>query len=179
MQKALQIPSVTLDGLIVVKHGGRSVSSQCGSADVAEALHIPLCQSTQDVQDQLRRAPFAFLLAGYFNAVPPHVITLRRQLGIRTCFNVLSPLLNPVALSHQVMGVYDPVFLDQVPALMEETGVKSGMVLHSQDGMDEISISAPTDIAYMGKWGVRRFTLTPESVGLTSPERSHCGKRTS
>jgi anthranilate phosphoribosyltransferase len=161
-------------GASVAKHGNRAVTSQCGSADVLEALGIPVTLSPTAAADALRTHRFAFLHAPALHPAIKAVMPVRRALGVRTVFNILGPLTNPAGARAQVMGVYSARLVPIVAEAMRLIGVHHAFVVHGTDehgaAMDEISISGPTYIAQVRGDAIEFFKLTPEQLGLaTSP----------
>jgi len=153
-------------GVKVAKHGGRSVSGKCGSMDVAEELGFALCQQSTEVVEQLQRQNIAFLSAANFYPIFKKISALRKTLGIRTCFNVLGVLLNPVSLKRQVIGVYNKELLMPLASILLRLGYEQAMIVHARDGLDEISICAETDVAYLQAGKITQFSLVPEEFGL-------------
>jgi len=162
-------------GATVAKHGNRAVTSRCGSADVLEALGIPVSLSPAEAAEALRKHRFAFLHAPSLHPAMKAVMPVRRALGIRTVFNILGPLTNPAGASAQVMGVYAPHLVPLVAEAMALLGTRHAFVVHGDTGdlgMDEISISGPSQLAevrtYRGEASsITLTTITPEQFGLT------------
>jgi anthranilate phosphoribosyltransferase len=162
-------------GIMVAKHGNRAVTSACGSADVLEALGIPIGLSPAEGAAALRRHRFAFLHAPALHPAMKAVMPVRRALGIRTIFHLVGPLSNPAGARAQVMGVYAARLVPVVAEAMRLLGVRHAFVVHGSagtQGMDEISISGPSQLAQVRAQGpdgeVVFFQLTPEQVGLRS-----------
>jgi anthranilate phosphoribosyltransferase len=153
-------------GITVAKHGGRSVTSLSGSADVLEALNIPLLEQPKAVADNLRKYHFAFLFAPHFNPLLKQISALRRELGLRTFFNVLAPLANPAQVKRQVIGLYTAEVAPTVIAALKNAGSVHAMAVHSFDGMDEISLSSPTQIVQLKNSHIKKYTVKPEDFGL-------------
>jgi anthranilate phosphoribosyltransferase len=163
----------TAAGASVAKHGNRAVTSQCGSADVLEALGIPVDLAPAEAAQALRTHRFAFLHSPSLHPAMKAVMPVRRALGIRTTFNVLGPLTNPAGASAQVMGVYAPHLVPLVAEAMALLGTRHAFVVHgdsgpgaSRKGLDEISISGPSQLAEVRNGIVLLSTITPEDVGL-------------
>jgi anthranilate phosphoribosyltransferase len=156
--------------LMVAKHGNRAVTSQTGSADVLEALGIPVDLSPDDAATHLRSHRFAFLHAPSLHPAMKAVMPVRRALGVRTVFNVLGPLTNPAGASAQVMGVYSPHMVPIVAEAMALLGTRHAFVVHGsasyEKGLDEISISGPSQLAEVRTGTVTITTITPEDLGL-------------
>lgn len=161
-------------GASIAKHGNRAITSQCGSADVLEALGVPVDLSPEDASETLRRYRFAFLHAPSLHPAMKAVMPVRRALKVRTVFNLLGPLTNPAGASAQVMGVYAQDAVALVAETMALLGTRHAFVVHgtAQDpdgtirGLDEISISGPTHLAEVRSGVVTVSTITPEEFGL-------------
>lgn len=159
-------------GATVAKHGNRAVTSRSGSADVLEALGIPVQLSTEATADALRRYRFAFLHAPSLHPAAKVVIPVRRALGIRTIFNILGPLANPAGADAQVMGVYSAHLVPLVAEAMVLLGTRHAFVVHgytganAPGGMDELSISGPSQLAEVHGGVVTLSTIMPEDLGL-------------
>jgi anthranilate phosphoribosyltransferase len=154
-------------GAKVAKHGNRAVTSHCGSADVLEALGIPIDLSPTAAAQALRTHGFCFLLAPAHHPAMKAVMPVRRALGVRTILHVLGPLLNPAGARRQVMGVYQSRLVPLVAEAMTLLGTRHALVVHGDGGLDEISLSGPTEIAEVRDGEIRQYLLTPEEVGLT------------
>jgi len=156
--------------LMVAKHGNRAVTSQTGSADVLEALGIPVDLSPDDAATNLRSHRFAFLHAPSLHPAMKAVMPVRRALGVRTIFNILGPLTNPAGASAQVMGVYSPHMVPIVAEAMALLGTRHAIVVHGntfgEKGLDEISISGPSQLAEVHDGVVTITTITPEDLGF-------------
>ena len=162
-------------GTMVAKHGNRAVTSACGSADVLEALGIPVALSPVDGAAALRRHRFAFLHAPSLHPAMKTVMPVRRAIGIRTIFHLVGPLSNPAGARAQVMGVYSAHLVPVVAEAMRLLGVRHAFVVHGNTGsdpggagMDELSISGPSQLAEVRGETVSFLELTPEQVGLAS-----------
>src|SRR5271163_5114219 len=153
-------------GVRVAKHGNRSISSQCGSADVLEALGVRIDLEPQRVAQSIDEVGIGFLFAPAMHAATRHAMPARRQLRGRTVFNLLGPLTNPAGASAQVAGVYDASFTELMARALGELGVKRAFVVHGADGMDEISIGGETSVAELRDGTVRSYTIVPEDFGL-------------
>jgi anthranilate phosphoribosyltransferase len=157
-------------GATVAKHGNRAITSQTGSADVLEALGIPVGLTPTEATESLRRHRFAFLHAPSLHPAMKAVMPVRRAIGVRTIFNVLGPLTNPAGASAQVMGVYAPHLVPLVAEAMAMLGTRHAFVVHGDNGLggglDEISISGPSQIAEVHNGVVSLSTITPEAAGL-------------
>jgi anthranilate phosphoribosyltransferase len=160
-------------GLPVAKHGNRSISSRCGSADVFEALGIAIDLAPTRQHEVLREAGIAFLLAPAHHPALKHAAQARRELGTRTIFNALGPLANPARATHQLVGVYDDALRPVAARALGHLGVTRAWVVRSLDGLDEMSPSAPTRISELsGDGTVRELEMVPEDFGLPRLERS-------
>jgi anthranilate phosphoribosyltransferase len=169
-------------GATIAKHGNRAITSQCGSADVLEALGIPIDITPAESTARLRRYRFAFLHAPSLHPAMKAVMPVRRALGVRTVFNLLGPLTNPAGAPAQVMGVYAPHLVPLVAEAMAQLGTRHAFVVHGEaaipgaPGLDEISIFGPTHIAEVHNGIVSLSTITPEDAGLTrAPAESLIG----
>lgn len=153
-------------GAKVAKHGNRSASSQCGSADVLEELGVNIMLDKERAQRLLEEIGICFLFAQNYHIAMRYVAPVRKQLGIRTIFNILGPLSNPAGASLQLMGVYDESLCEPLAQVMRNLGVKRGMVVYGQDSLDEISLSAPTRICEINESAIRSYIFNPEEFGL-------------
>ena len=152
-------------GVRVAKHGNRSASGRCGSADVLEALGVRIDAPVEVVQRSLDEVGWAFLFAPGFHASTRHAVGPRRELGVRTAFNLLGPLTNPAMPEAQVVGVPRPELLEFVARCLHRLGVGRAWVVHGS-GLDEISLAGPTAVAALNGDGVRTFEITPADAGL-------------
>ena len=148
-------------GVIVAKHGNRSVSSKCGAADVLAELGFNLDTSPESMEESIRDNGVGFLFAQKMHPVLGGVAPIRRALGVRTVFNVLGPLTNPAGATTQLTGVYDTSITELLAGAMRELGVKRAMVVHSADGMDEISANTPTRVSELRDGAIRTYDLQP------------------
>ncbi len=155
-------------GARVAKHGGRSVSSTCGSADVLEALGVNLHLSPEQVGSCIDRIGIGFMFAPNFHGAMKHAAPVRRELGVRTIFNVLGPLTNPAGAENQVLGVFHPDLVGIQARVLQRLGSRHVLVVHGADGMDEISISDGTYIAELKDGQVSEYTVHPDLFGLTT-----------
>jgi len=159
-------------GARVAKHGNRAMSSECGSADVLEALGGKIDLGPEGVERCINEANFGFMFAQAYHPAMKHVAPVRREIGVRTVFNILGPLTNPARAEHQVLGVADVAAAEKLAAVLARLGTGHALVVHGDDGLDEISVSAETDVFEVHDGGVvrRRFAL-PE-FGLAQHEAS-------
>ena len=153
-------------GVCVAKHGNRSVSSRVGSADLLEALGVQLELSPEGVADSMRYTGFGFLFAPLHHRAMQHAAGPRRELGVRTLFNLLGPLTNPAGATHQLLGVYDAALVPTLAEVLRELGSERALVVHGHDGLDEISPTGPTTVAELGRGRIETRTWHPEDVGL-------------
>ena len=153
-------------GALVAKHGNRAVSSSCGSADLLMELGVTVDLDAPRMAKVLTRAGISFLFAPKLHPAMSAVAGVRRELGIRTIFNVLGPLTNPAFARRQVIGVYSDALVDVVAEVLVALDVTHALVVHSRDGLDEISVSAPTRVAEVRENDIRGYDITPESIGL-------------
>ncbi len=155
-------------GVHVAKHGNRSVSSRCGSADVIDALGIPTDIEPSRQAAVLREARIAFLMAPVHHPALRHAATARRELGVRTIFNALGPLVNPARTTHQLVGVYDDGLRAIAADALGKLGVRRAWVVRSEDGLDEISPAAPTRVSVVEDGKVEERIVRPEDFGIAS-----------
>ena len=153
-------------GIKVAKHGNRAVSSQSGSADLLELAGIQLNCTTQTHQDNLKKYNLTFLFAPEFHPALQYARTARHTLGFRTLFNLLGPLLNPACAKKQVIGVYDAAWLKPVAQVLATMGSTRSLVVHSRDGLDEISIADITDIVEYYQGNYKTWQINPKDYGL-------------
>ena len=153
-------------GVRVAKHGNRSVTSKCGSADVMEALGVNITLPPARVADCLKEVGIAFLFAPAMHSAMKYVQPARRELRLRTVFNLLGPLTNPAHASAQVVGVYSDDLVEKLAEALSMLGLRRALVVHGSDGLDEISISGPTRVAEVRDGRVRTYEVTPEEFGL-------------
>lgn len=153
-------------GATVAKHGNRSVSSRCGSADVLAAAGVNVNAGTAVVERCLAEIGIGFLFAPNLHAVMKHVIAPRRELGVRSIFNLMGPLANPAGASHQLLGVYDSNLVPVLGRTLVALGAVRALVVHGEDGLDEISPSGPTRGALVERGEMRELTLVPEDADV-------------
>ena len=157
-------------GARVAKHGGRSVSSTCGSADVLEALGVNLKLTPEQVGSSIDQIGIGFMFAPNFHGAMKYAAPVRKELGVRTMFNVLGPLTNPAGAENQVMGVFHPDLVGIQARVLQRLGSRHVLVVNGSDGLDEITISGPTNVAELKDGQVNEYTVTPEQFGLqTAP----------
>jgi anthranilate phosphoribosyltransferase len=154
-------------GVRIAKHGSRSVSSRSGSADLLEVAGVRLDLDVDDVRDAVESIGLGFLFAQRHHAAMQHAAGPRREIGIRTLFNLLGPLTNPAGARCQVLGVFSPAWVEPMAKVLARLGSEHALVVHAEDGLDEISIAAPTRIAELKDGSITLSTITPESLGVT------------
>lgn len=150
----------------VAKHGNRSVSSHCGSADVLEAAGVNLDLSAEQVADCVKQVGVGFLFAAKHHGAVRHTVAARKAMGVRTLFNLIGPLSNPANAPHQLIGVYAKQWVLPVAQVLQQLGSRHVLVVHAQDGLDEISIAAPTDVAELNRGQITQYRITPEQFGI-------------
>ncbi len=154
-------------GVRVAKHGNRSVTSKCGSADVMEALGVNINLPPARMVACLEEVGIAFLFAPAMHSAMKHVQPVRRELRLRTVFNLLGPLTNPAQASAQVVGVYSLDLVEKLAEALSMLGLHRALVVHGLDGLDEITITGPTRVAEVREGAVRTYEVTPEEFGMT------------
>jgi anthranilate phosphoribosyltransferase len=159
-------------GAKVTKHGNRAASSKCGTADCLEALGVNLDQDPDKVRSELDSCGMAFLFAQRYHSAMRYVGPIRKELGIRTVFNILGPLTNPAMPAFFLLGVYDEYLVEPIAKVLSNLGVRRALVVYGQDRMDEISLSAPTSVCELRDCYYRTLTIAPEDFGL-----SRCAKQ--
>ncbi|MEO8033303.1 MAG: anthranilate phosphoribosyltransferase [Acidobacteriota bacterium] len=155
-------------GAPVAKHGNRAVSSACGSADLLTELGVHIDLDAAGMSDVLRRTGISFLFAPKLHPAMGAVASIRKELGLRTIFNVLGPLTNPAFARRQVLGVYSDHLVERLARVLVALGVDHALVVHSHDGLDEISLSAPTHVCEARDGEVRSYEVTAKDLGLAS-----------
>jgi|TARA_B110000208_G_scaffold7733_1_gene9843 anthranilate phosphoribosyltransferase len=154
-------------GAKVAKHGGRSVSSTCGSADVLEELGVDVNKTPDEVANSVDTIGIGFMFAPNHHSAMKHAAPVRKELGIRTIFNLLGPLTNPAAARRQVMGVFDRALTGKLAQVLQKLGSEHVLVVHGADGMDEISLTGDTYVAELKSGKVTEYTVNPTQFGLT------------
>lgn len=163
-------------GCRVAKHGNRAISSACGSADVLRALGVNVEASPEVTAACIDEVGIGFLFAQLYHPGLRHVIGPRRELGVRTLFNLLGPLANPAGARRQVIGIYDRRLTHTLAEVLGRLGSTHALVVHGEDGLDEISLSGPTTVSELRDGGVRTFTVAPEDFGVQrAPLAAVCG----
>lgn len=154
-------------GVPVAKHGNRAASSRCGAADVLEALGVNIDLEPKRSAELLKTINIGFLFAQNYHIAMKYVAPVRKELSIRTVFNILGPLSNPAGANMELMGVYDKDLVEPLAQVMMKLGVRRGMVVYGQDSLDEISMSAPTSICEIKDGWFQSYEITPEQFGYT------------
>lgn len=152
-------------GVPVAKHGNRAASSKCGAADVLEALGVNIDLTPERSAELLKKIDICFLFAQNYHIAMKYVAPVRKELSIRTVFNILGPLSNPAGANMELMGVYDKELVEPLAQVMMKLGVHRGMVVYGQDSLDEISLSAPTSICEIKDGWFQSYEITPEDFG--------------
>ncbi|ASJ24584.1 anthranilate phosphoribosyltransferase [Laribacter hongkongensis] len=158
---------VAAAGAQVAKHGGRSVSSSSGSADVLEALGVKLALTAENVGRCIDEIGLGFMFAPNHHTAMKYVAPVRRELGVRTIFNILGPLTNPAGAENQLMGVFHPDLVGIQARVLSQLGARHAMVVHGRDGLDEISLSGPTLVAELKNGWIREYELDPAEFGFS------------
>ncbi|MCL2784207.1 MAG: anthranilate phosphoribosyltransferase [Propionibacteriaceae bacterium] len=157
---------ISAAGIRVAKHGNRAASSKSGAADVLEALGVKIDISPEKSLEVLNQIGLCFLYAQNYHLAMKFVAPVRSELGIRTIFNILGPLVNPAGASMELLGVYDEDLVEPLAKVLNNLGVELAMVVHGQDGLDEISMSAPTTVCEARHGEFKLYTLNPEKYGF-------------
>ena len=154
-------------GAVVAKHGNRAVSSKCGSADVLEALGVAINLTPERMKTCLDTVGIAFLFAPTLHKAMKYAIGPRREIGVRTIFNILGPLTSPAMAQHQLLGVFSEKLTLTMAMVLNNMGTRRAFVVHGMDGLDEISIAGPTGIAEIKDGAVKSYSITPEEFGIS------------
>ena len=162
---------IAAGGVPVAKHGNRAASSKSGAADVLEALGVKITIPPEKSEELLKTIGICFLFAQNYHIAMKYVAPIRKELGIRTVFNILGPLSNPAGANMELMGVYDKALVQPLAQVMANLGVTRGMVVYGQDSLDEISMSAPTSVCEIKDGTFTSYELTPEQFGYTRCEK--------
>jgi len=162
---------VAANGMPVAKHGNRSVSSKCGSADVLEALGVKIDLEPKKVEACINEVGIGFIFAPNFHKAMKFAMPSRREIGIRTVFNILGPLTNPAHASAQVLGVFSPDLTEMLAKVLKNLGTTHALVVHGLDGLDEMSISGKTKVSELKDGKVKTFELSPKDVGLAKGKK--------
>ena len=162
---------ISAAGIPVAKHGNRAASSKCGAADVLEALGVNITISPEKSRELLEKIGICFLFAQNYHIAMKYVAPVRKELGIRTIFNILGPLANPAGANMELMGVYDESLIEPLAHVLANLGVKRAFVVYGTDGLDEISLSSPTKVCEVKDGTFTSYEITPEQFGF-----NRCGK---
>ncbi len=154
-------------GLKVAKHGNRAMSSQCGSADVLEALGVKIDLNAEQVQRCLEEVGMGFMFAPVFHPAMKYASAPRREIGIRTVFNILGPLTNPAGAMAQVLGVADGSLVEKLALVLRSLGCHHALVVHGEDGLDEITLTGETQVCELKNGRINSYAISPESFGLS------------
>ena len=157
---------IAAGGVKVVKHGNRAASSLCGTADCQEALGVNIHQDPAKALNMLEKVGMCFLFAQQYHSAMKYVGPIRKELGFRTVFNILGPITNPANPDYFLLGVYDEYLVEPVAKVLDRMGVMHALVVHGQDGLDEVSASAPTTVCELKDGYYRTSVITPEELGL-------------
>lgn len=157
---------VSAAGVPVAKHGGRSVSSKCGSADLLEALGVKIDINAEKSEQILHKIGLCFMFAPTYHASMKYAAPVRRELAIRTIFNILGPLANPAGANTQLLGVYDENLVEPLARVLLNLGVKRAMVVHGHDGLDEVTLCSTTTVCEVYEGRLNSFFLDPEQLGF-------------
>lgn len=163
---------IAAGGVRVAKHGNRAASSASGTADCLEALGVLINQDPAKCEELLRNVGICFMFAQNYHSSMKHVGPIRKELGIRTVFNILGPLTNPASPSMMLLGVYDESLVEPLAKVMSSLGVKRGLVVYCQDRLDEIASCAPTTVCEVKEGYFKTFSIKPEDFGLTRSVKS-------
>jgi anthranilate phosphoribosyltransferase len=159
-------------GARIAKHGGRSVSSTCGSADVLEALGANINLTPAEVARTIRAAGIGFMFAPNHHSAMKYAAPVRKELGVKTLFNILGPLTNPAGAKQQVMGVFHPDLVGIQARVLQRLGSRRVMIVHGLDGLDEIALTGDTMIAELKDGEIREYTVKPADFGLETADAS-------
>ncbi|MBA2880888.1 anthranilate phosphoribosyltransferase [Desulfosalsimonas propionicica] len=159
-------------GAVVAKHGNRSISSQCGSADVLEAMGVNLDVDPEIVEEAIAEIGIGFLFAPKFHGAMKYAANARKQVGLRSIFNMLGPLTNPAAANRQLVGVFAPELTEMFAKALQRLGTKRALVVHGHDGLDEISVCAPTRVCELNQGQISTYDISPETYfgRMAAPE---------
>ena len=160
-------------GVKVAKHGNKAVSSNCGSADVLEALKININLNPREVEENIKKFNFAFMFAPNYHSAMKYVGPARKKMGKKTIFNLIGPLSSPAQVKRQVIGVFDKKWMLPFAEALKENGVVHAYIVHSNDGMDEISPFEKTHVVELKKGSIKQFSIDPKNLGLTSSKKEN------
>ncbi|MFC1897581.1 anthranilate phosphoribosyltransferase [Chloroflexota bacterium] len=154
-------------GLKIAKHGNRAMSSQCGSADVLEALGVKIDLNAEQVQRCLQEVGIGFMFATVFHPAMKYAAAPRREIGIRTVFNILGPLTNPAGAKAQLLGVADEALVEKLASALQGLGCDHALVVHGEDGLDEITVTGKTRVCELKNGSIKSYSISPEDLGLS------------
>ena len=157
----------------VAKHGNRSVSSKSGSADALEALGVNIQLKPEQVAESVNKLGIGFMFAPLHHSAMKHAIGPRKEMAVRTIFNLLGPLTNPASAPNQVVGVFSDTWVEPIAEVLKRLNSQHVLVVHSEDGLDEISIAAPTKVAELHNGKISTYTIAPEDFGLSRADLNH------
>jgi len=160
-------------GIKVAKHGNKAVSSNCGSADVLEALKININSNPNEVEENIKKFNFAFMFAPNYHSAMKHVGPARKKMGKKTIFNLIGPLSSPAQVKRQVVGVFDKKWMKPFAEALKENNVVHAYIVHSDDGMDEISPFAKTNIVELKNGKISEFVIDPKDLGINSDNKNN------
>ena len=160
-------------GVKVAKHGNKAVSSNCGSADVLEALKININLKPNEAEDSIKKFNFAFMFAPNYHSAMKHVGPARKKIGKKTIFNLIGPLSSPAQVKRQVIGVFDKKWMKPFAEALKENNVVHAYIVHSDDGMDEISPFAKTNVVELKNKEINEFTIDPKDLGINSGDKAN------
>ena len=158
---------ISAGGVPVAKHGNRSVSSKCGSADVLEALGINIALTAEQSAQILEKIGMCFMFAPTYHSSMKYAAPVRKEMSVRTIFNILGPLSNPAGANMQLLGVYDENLVEPLAQVLLNLGIKRAMVVHGHDGLDEVTLCDVTTVCEVNEGTINSFFLAPEQLGLT------------
>ncbi len=160
-------------GVKVAKHGNKAVSSNCGSADVLEALNININLKPEEAENSINKFNFAFMFAPNYHSAMKYVGPARKKMGKKTIFNLIGPLSSPAQVKRQVVGVFDKKWMTPFAEALKENSVEHAYIVHSEDGMDEISPFAKTNIVELKNNIINEFTIDPKDLGINSNNKNN------
>ncbi len=160
-------------GVKVAKHGNKAVSSNCGSADVLEALKVNINLNPREVEENIKKFNFAFMFAPNYHSAMKHVGPARKKMGKKTIFNLIGPLSSPAQVKRQVIGVFDKKWMKPFAEALKENGVVHAYIVHSEDGMDEISPFEKTNVVELKGENIKQFLIDPKNLGLNSTNKEN------
>jgi len=158
-------------GAKVAKHGNRSVSSKCGSADLLEAFGVKIDMAPEKVTECIDKIGFGFMFAPSFHPAMKHAAPVRREIGVRTIFNILGPLTNPAGAKLQILGVYSPKLTEVMAEVLKNLGAERALVVHGMDGLDEISMSDKTKVSELKDGKISNYFIDPQELGIKKAEK--------